>query len=220
MDIVNVVKEELVNLGYPDKVIKTAQVRALSAQIYRTLPDKGIDSVLPLSEALFDIEGWAGWVIAFDWAFRVRKQYTRDTFFVFERWLKTYVRDWGDCDDFCTHALGEIVAQHNDLYELTTRWVDDDNFAVRRAAAVVLIYPINKGRYSGTLPLKTADLLFSDEHYLVQKGYGWMLKVLSTKEPDTVINYLERHYRQMPRTAFRYAMEKLDKNTRRRLMAL
>ncbi|RXJ70852.1 DNA alkylation repair protein [Veronia nyctiphanis] len=220
MDIVNIVREELAGIGYPHNVVKTAQVRALSAQIFRTLPDKNISAVLTLSEALLDIEGWAGWVISYDWAFRVRKQYTRDTFFIFERWLKTYVRDWGDCDDFCTHALGELIAQHNDLYELTTAWVDHENFAVRRAAAVVLIYPIMKGRYAETLPLKTADLLFSDEHYLVQKGYGWMLKVLSKKEPDTVINYLESHYQEMPRTAFRYAMEKLDKNTRRRLMAL
>ncbi|MCW1890150.1 DNA alkylation repair protein [Vibrio chagasii] len=36
-----------------------------------------------------------------------------------------------------------------------------------------------------------ADLLLEDKHDLVQKGYGWMLKVLSQKEPQQVEGYLE-----------------------------
>ncbi|WP_201756878.1 hypothetical protein [Isachenkonia alkalipeptolytica] len=27
------------------------------------------------------------------------------------------VRDWGDCDDFCTHALGALISQHNHLFD-------------------------------------------------------------------------------------------------------
>jgi 3-methyladenine DNA glycosylase AlkD len=46
-------------------------------------------------------------VIAFDWAYRLRRQYALQDFERFERWLETYVNGWGSCDDLCTHALGE-----------------------------------------------------------------------------------------------------------------
>ncbi|MGI1899396.1 DNA alkylation repair protein, partial [Vibrio campbellii] len=137
-----------------------------------------------------------------------------------ESWLYQYITDWNDCDDFCTHAFGALIAQDNPLFQRTLSWCKSDNFAVRRAAAVVLIYPINKGLYGGTEPFQIVDLLLEDDHYLVQKGYGWMLKVLAQKEPERVIDYLKCSHSRMPRTAFRYAIEKLDKQTQRELMAL
>ena len=51
-----------------------------------------------------------------------------------------------------------------------------------------------------------------DEHDLVRKGYGWMLKVLSTKEPELVFDYLMKNKAVMPRVAYRYALEKMDTN--------
>jgi len=103
---------------------------------------------------------------------------------------------------------------------MTLKWISHPNFAVRRAAAVILIYPINKDKHLGLNPLKIADLLIKDEHDLVQKGYGWMLKVLSQKEPQLVINYMKSKYTIMPRVAFRYAIEKLDNQTKLDLMSL
>ncbi|MEZ8709439.1 DNA alkylation repair protein, partial [Vibrio alginolyticus] len=98
--------------------------------------------------------------------------------------------------------------------------VEHSNFAVRRAAAVILIYPINQNRYSALAPLCVEDLLLEDGHDLVQKGYGWMLKVLSKKEPQQVIGYLNAKHAAIPRVAFRYAIEKLDDKTKRELMLL
>ncbi|WP_420791217.1 DNA alkylation repair protein [Enterovibrio gelatinilyticus] len=79
---------------------------------------------------------------------------------------------------------------------------------------------VNKGRYSGLEPHNIADLLLEDAHHLVQKAYGWMLNVLSQKEPQPVVEYLIKNHARMPRTAFRYALEKLDKGTRMKLMSL
>lgn len=57
-----------------------------------------------------------------------------------------------------------------------------------------------------------SDALMNDSHYLVLKGYGWMLKVLSEAEPEKVYEYLIKNRNCMPRVAFRYALEKLDKD--------
>jgi len=142
--------------------------------------------VFSLGEKLLEQRSWPMKVLAFDFAYRVRRQYNQADFAVFQRWLEEYVRGWGDCDDFCTHAFGELICQYPELSRKTLLWTERREFWLRRAAAVVLIPSIRRGKYMETDPLQVADLLLQDEHDLVRKGYGWMLKELSTKEPDLV----------------------------------
>lgn len=91
-------------------------------------------------------------------------------------------------------------------------------FAVRRAAAVVLIYSIKYNKYSKINPYVISDALMTDEHYLVLKGYGWVLKVLSESDPEHVYAYLLKNQGTMPRLAYRYALEKFDKQMKQQLM--
>ncbi|MFW6252877.1 MAG: DNA alkylation repair protein, partial [bacterium] len=156
--------------------------------------------------------------IAFDWAYRQRKHYSTETFWVFESWLFKYIHDWGDCDDYCTHAFGTLLLAYPELSHRALSWTGHERFSVRRAAAVVFILPIRRKQYDRELLFKVADTLLYDEHYLVLKGYGWMLKVFSEQEPAPVIAYLRQHRDDMPRVAFRYALEKLRKDTRAELM--
>lgn len=202
------------------KHIVTGDIRKLSGKLYRQIKDKTIANVLILAEELLKQHSWALGVIAFDWAYRVKTQYTLDTYDTFYAWLKKYVRGWGDCDDFCTHAFGELLRQYKQLFAKISDWTKDVDFWVRRAAAVVLIPGILREDYQGINPYAVADALIYDAHDLVQKGYGWMLKSLSQVEPDAVREYLAANSMRMPRTAFRYAMEKFDKETREKLMAL
>lgn len=199
--------------------LTTGDVRAISAECFRQLPSREIDQVLALAEELLEERRWAPGVIAYDWAYRVRKAYSESTFDIFERWLKTYVTGWGDCDDFCTHAFGSLLAQRNDLFPRVVAWTEHPNFPVRRAAAVILIYPIKKGLAQGLDPFLIAERLMHDPHHLVLKGYGWMLKELSEVNPDIVYDYLQANRERMPRTAFRYALEKLTPERRADLMA-
>lgn len=59
-----------------------------------------------------------------------------------------------------------------------------------------------------------ADELLADDDNMVQKGYGWLLKAASEAHPDDVFNFLMARKTAMPRTAFRYALEKLPKDKR------
>lgn len=201
------------------KHIVTADIRRLSGRLYRQIDDKSVENVLSLCEELLEERSWGLGVIAFDWAYRERKQYGAATYDTFYRWLKTYVRGWGDCDDFCTHAFGELLRQRKSLFEKVKGWTADEDFWVRRASAVVLIPAILHDDYEGLEPLTIADMLMSDGHDLVRKGYGWMLKCLSQVDMGTVKDYLITNHERMPRTAYRYALEKFDGAARRELMA-
>jgi 3-methyladenine DNA glycosylase AlkD len=176
--------------------------------------------VFAISGELLEERSWPLKVIAFDFAYRIRKQYDENTFSLFESWLVQYVRGWGDCDDFCTHAFGELIVQNTELAKKTMVWTERDEFWMRRAAAVVLIPSINRGKYKETDPIAVSDRLLLDGEDLVRKGYGWMLKVLSVKEPQLVYDYLIKNKETMPRVSFRYALEKMDKERKLELMRL
>ena len=198
--------------------LKTVEVRKLSALLFQKVKHKKFDEVLLLCEDFLKEHSWEMKVIAFDWAYRMKAQYRDDTFEIFERWLKEYVRGWGDCDDFCTHAFGELLCRFKSRFNDVLKWTQHQDFWVRRAGAVILILPIRTGKYSAFDPFLISEALFDDEHYLVRKGYGWMLKVYSVKEPKKVYDYLCRHRKAMPRDAFRYAMEKMTPEMKKVLM--
>ena len=188
---------------------KTGDIRRLSAALFTNVKNKPIEYVFSICSELLEQRNWPMGVIAYDFAYRMKKQYDEKTFSVFEGWLEKYVRGWGDCDDFCTHAFGELICQNTKLTKKTILWTKREEFWMRRAAAVVLLPSIWQGKYDEIKPLRISDILMKDEHPLVLKGYGWMLKILSTKEPELVFNYLQKNKAMMPRTAYRYALEKM-----------
>jgi len=202
----------------PGNRLKTGDIRKISAKIYKNVKGKPVDDVLSVCGELLEQRNRPMGIMAYDFAYRVRKQYNDKTFAVFESWLENYVRGWGDCDDFCIHAFGELICQNTKLAENVIAWTKKEGFWMRRAAAVVLIPSIWHNQYKETHPLRVSDILMADGHYLVLKGYGWMLKVLSTKEPELVMEYLLKNKAVMPRVAYRYALEKMDAAVKRVLM--
>jgi len=215
-ELIHWMKEEIKRI--PQGKLTTPKVRESSRLAFSKLDDKTINHVLKISEELLSEKTWALTIIAYDFAYRVRKQYTKETFDVFEKWLFLYVNDWWDCDDFCTHAFGELISMYDLFDERIIKWVYHEKFAVRRAAAVIQIRPIKKGLHHKMNPFIISDLLMNDTHDLVLKGYGWMLKVLSQKDPKIVFDYLKHHEEEMPRVSFRYACEKLDERLKKELM--
>jgi len=63
-----------------------------------------------------------------------------------------------------------------------------------------------------------ADMLLMDKDDLVQKGYGWMLKVACQKHQQDVFDYIIRNKSIMPRTALRYAIEKMPEDMKKAAM--
>jgi 3-methyladenine DNA glycosylase AlkD len=219
-EIVSAAKTELANARNTPAGdhLKTGDIRRLSAKLFKDVKGKSIDYVFSVCGELLEQHNWPMGIIAFDFAYRVKKQYDEKTFPVFESWLEKYVRGWGDCDDFCTHAFGELICQNTQLTKNIIAWTQREEFWMRRASAVILIPSIWHDKYNETNPLQISDILMKDDHDLVRKGYGWMLKILSTKEPELVFDYLLKNKSMMPRVSYRYALEKMDAEKKRILI--
>lgn len=74
------------------------------------------------------------------------------------------------------------------------------------------MYYVKKGSFDLTKELVTANLQHA--HDLMHKANGWLLREMGQKSENDLIDYLNRHYKEMPRTCLRYAIEKLDEDVR------
>jgi len=189
-------------------VLKSPLVRRVSARFFKEVKIQPKESIFDLCEEMFESGKDGESSIAFNWARRLEKQYAKSDFRRFETWLKKYVNGWGSCDALCCYVLGPLIYKFPELAEKTAKWTKSKSRWYRRASAVTLIYPVRR-RILLELVFERADILLLDDDDMVQKGYGWMLKEASNKYRDEVYDFVLKRRDKMPRTALRYAIEKL-----------
>ena len=84
----------------------------------------------------------------------------------------------------------------------------------KRIAILATFEFIKNREYKDTL--KISEILLNDEHDLIHKGVGWMLRELGKRvSQEKEEEFLKKHYKKMPRTMLRYAIEKFDDRKRR-----
>lgn len=206
-------KEKVTGYG-----VSVPKVDKVAAQWFAKVKPLGKRRIFALCEGLLKSGMIEEGFVAADWAYRVRADYEPFDFEVFEGWILKYIDNWAECDALCNHAVGAFVDRYPEYVERLRDWARSDNRWVRRAAAVSLVLPARAGKFVSDV-FGIADILLEDGDDLVQKGYGWMLKEASRQHQDDVFEYVVRHKKVMPRTALRYAIEKMPPELRKRAMA-
>jgi 3-methyladenine DNA glycosylase AlkD len=205
-------KEEVSPYG-----VKTAIVNRLAREFYQCIKEKPKVEIFALCEELWRSGMLEESLVACEWSERQRRRYEAEDFEVFDRWVKQYVSNWASCDTLCNHTVGNFLEDFPQFLTRLQDWARSENRWVRRAAAVSLIVPARKGSFLEDI-FSIADILLRDEDDLVRKGYGWMLKAASQAHLNEVFDYVMKHKAVMPRTALRYAIEKMPEEMR--LMAM
>ena len=152
-------------------------------------------------------------VIACIFSESLQKKYEPSDFYIFEHWVKKYVNNWADCDTLCNHTVGTFVMMYPEYVHELKKWATSSERWVKRASAVTLIIPARKGMFLTDI-FEIADILLRDKDDMVQKGYGWMLKATSEAYQKEVFDYVISKKAVMPRTALRYAIEKMPQELR------
>ncbi len=197
--------------------VKTPIVEKIAKSYFDRIKEKNKKEIFSLCEKLLESDYCEEAFIAFEWTCSLQKNYDETDFPMFEGWVEKYVNNWAKCDTLCNHSLGSFIEQFPRYIDSLKVWTKSENRWLRRASAVTLILPARKGNFLKDI-LEICDSLLKDEDDLVQKGYGWLLKETSKTHQNQVFEYIMKNKKDMPRTALRYAIEKLPKDLRDKAM--
>ena len=206
-------KEEVKTHG-----VKSAAVTKIAKAATKDMKGASKAEVFALCDKLLESryleEGGVACALVYDRA----AEFEPEDLAVFEGWLERHVSNWASCDTLCNHSVGTLLEMYPERIERVKGWAASANRWKRRGAAVSLIIPARKGMFLDEI-FEIADTLLRDGDDLVQKGYGWMLKATSEANLEEVFSYVMSKREVMPRTAFRYALEKMPPEMRKQAMA-
>lgn len=208
------------------KAGEMAKVYGVKSPIVRTIGKKYLKQIKTLTKnETFEIceELWLSSyleesIIACMFTESIHKIFKVGDIKIFENWINKHVNNWASCDTFCNHTIGSYLMMFPQEVNLLKKWATSKNRWMRRAAAVSLIVPARKGLFLSEI-FMIADLLLTDDDDLVQKGYGWMLKSACQYNERDVFKYVMANKTAMPRTALRYAIEKMPDSLKRQAMS-
>ena len=124
------------------------------------------------------------------------------------------INNWDLVDLSAPKIIGEhlINKDRNILFKLA----ESENLWERRIAILSTLAFIRRDDFKTTLQI--ADILLEDEHDLIHKAVGWMLREVGKKNLKVEEDFLKSRYKKMPRTMLRYSVEKFTESKRKKYL--
>lgn len=125
-----------------------------------------------------------------------------------------YINNWDLVDSSAYQIVGVFLEDKDRqvLYQL----VQSDSLWERRIAIMATLHFIRNHQFDDTLNL--AKQLINDQEDLIHKAVGWMLREIGKRDITVERAFLQSHYKKMPRTMLRYAIEKFPEQERQQYL--
>ncbi len=125
-----------------------------------------------------------------------------------------HVNNWDLVDLSADKLLGEYLFDKEKTY--LYRLAQSRSLWERRIAVVSTFNFIKKRQFEPTF--KIVEIIMQDEHDLIHKACGWMLREIGKRNEKYLETFLAMHYKKMPRTMLRYAIERFSSERRKRYL--
>jgi 3-methyladenine DNA glycosylase AlkD len=201
--------------------VGTKQVRSLARDIYNANRARWtVDDAMRLANRLIRDPHLETKAIGIEIVARYARSFTPRLLPSWKRWLaKNLSANWATTDLICGALIGPLVAERPQLIPALGTWARHRSMWVRRASAVALIPAIRRG-LALDVAYEVAETLHADREDLIQKAVGWMLREAGKQDPARLERYLRAERAVIPRTTFRYAIERFSNGKRRALLAM
>jgi 3-methyladenine DNA glycosylase AlkD len=123
----------------------------------------------------------------------------------------TQANNW-DLVDSSAHIVGGYLLDKPKERAILTKLAQSKNLWERRIAIVGTQTLI--GAHDFDMTIHIAELLLTDTHDLIHKAVGWMLREVGKRDQEMEEAFLKKHYKTMPRTMLRYAIERFPETLR------
>jgi 3-methyladenine DNA glycosylase AlkD len=132
---------------------------------------------------------------------------------IFNVYLKNtkYINNWDLIDVTCPRIVGSYLL--NKKRDVLYKLVKSKNLWNRRIAIVSTSYFIRNNDFKDTI--KIAEILLKDNHDLIHKATGWMLREVGKRDEKELLKFLDKYYNKMARTMLRYSIERLEEKKRK-----
>ena len=124
-----------------------------------------------------------------------------------------YLNNWDIIDSSAHKILGEYYMDHPEEKPLLYKFAKSKDLWEKRIAIMSTFTFIRANQYEDAL--KISEILLHDDHDLIHKAVGWMLREIGNRDLKPEESFLKKHYKTMPRTMLRYAIEKLPEDKRK-----
>lgn len=181
----------------------------VSREIAKKFKDLTLEDLSVLIKSKIHEERLIALLILVDKMKKVDEKEQEKIYRVYLKNLK-YVNNW-DLVDLSAH---KIIGEH--LYDKDRKILfklAKGNLWERRIAIISTFNFIKKRDYKTTL--RISGMLLKDEHDLIHKAVGWMLREIGKRDLNAIESFLKQHYKTMPRTMLRYAIEKFPEKKRK-----
>jgi len=137
-----------------------------------------------------------------------------------EKVFKFYIRNrkgidnWDLVDITSPKIVGEYLLERDK--KLLYKFAKSKNLWERRIAILSTFTFIRAGKFETTF--KISNILLDDNHDLIHKAVGWMLREIGKKDLNAEEKFLKPRYKIMPRTMLRYAIEKFPEVKRKKYL--
>ncbi|CAA7386440.1 DNA alkylation repair protein [Chryseobacterium fistulae] len=228
--IVNEIKEALVVLSIPEKAeffpkffktgkgeygegdlflgVKVPDQRIVAKEYYSKIDLKELGQLI--SSKYHEHRLTALFILIYKFE-KTKAAKEKEEFVIFYLNNLPYVNNWDLVDSSCYKILGRYAFE-NRQDELLRNLSNSEEMWYKRIAVVGTMYYVKKGNFELTKEFVTYNLKHT--HDLMHKANGWLLREVGQKDENELINYLNKYYKDMPRTCLRYAIEKLDEDIR------
>ena len=131
---------------------------------------------------------------------------------IFNFYLKNRngINNWDIVDSSAYKIVGAYLVDKPK--DILYKYARSKNLWNRRIAIVSTCYFIRHNSFNDTLAI--SELLLDDEHDLIHKAVGWMLREVGKRDVKILEEFLKKHCKNMPRTMLRYAIERLPEKDR------
>lgn len=124
------------------------------------------------------------------------------------------INNWDLVDTSAPYILGDYLLSREK--DILYRLANSSSLWERRIAIIATFACIKQNQFADTI--KIAKFLVNDIHDLIHKAVGWMLREVGKRSETTLREFLDTHYKEMPRTMLRYAIEKFPEARRKQYL--